>query len=146
MLLCQRSSSQFAHNFVVGPTSGMVRYKDLVFHPFVWSHQGAILLKALGGGISVLWTHFFSSQNGKGYLLCSSKTVRAWLFKTNDFVSHQDLTFSNACNNTAFFVCFFFVVKKQKKKKKTISGTNGWSLKVCNIGMCIMVKEHFSIR
>ena len=34
---------------------------DLVFHPFVWSHQGAILLKALGGDISVLWTHFFSS-------------------------------------------------------------------------------------
>ena len=24
-----------AHNFVVGPASGMVRYKDLVFHPFV---------------------------------------------------------------------------------------------------------------
>ena len=23
-----------AHNFVVGPASGMVRYKDLVFHPF----------------------------------------------------------------------------------------------------------------
>ena len=50
-----------AHNFVVGPDSGMVRYKVLVFHPFVRSHQGAILLKALGGGISVLWTHFFSS-------------------------------------------------------------------------------------
>ena len=48
-----------AHNFVVGPASGMVQY--LVFHPFVWSHQGAVLLKALGGGISVLWTHFFSS-------------------------------------------------------------------------------------
>ena len=48
-----------AHNFVVGPASGMVRYKDLVFH-FIRSHQGAILLKALGGGISVLWTHFFS--------------------------------------------------------------------------------------
>ena len=52
-----------AHNFVVGPASGMVRYKDLVFHPFVRSHQGAILLKALSGGISVLWTHFFSSLN-----------------------------------------------------------------------------------
>ena len=39
-----------AHNFVVGPASGMVQYKDLVFHPFVRSHQGAILLKALGGG------------------------------------------------------------------------------------------------
>ena len=50
-----------AHNFVVGPTSGMVRYKDLVFHPFVWSHQGTILLKALGESISVLWPHFFSS-------------------------------------------------------------------------------------
>ena len=25
------------------------------------SHKGAILVKALGGGISVLWTHFFSS-------------------------------------------------------------------------------------
>ena len=37
-----------AHSFVVGPGSGMVRYKDLVFH----SHQGSILLKALGGGIS----------------------------------------------------------------------------------------------
>ena len=36
-----------AHNFVVGPASGMVRYKDLVFHPFVWSHQGAVLIKAL---------------------------------------------------------------------------------------------------
>ena len=43
-----------AHNFVAGPASGMVRYKDLGFHSFVRSHQGAILLKALGGGISVL--------------------------------------------------------------------------------------------
>ena len=51
----------FAHNFVVGPALGMVQYRDMVFHPFVRSHQGAILLKALGGGISVLWTHFFSS-------------------------------------------------------------------------------------
>ena len=25
------------------------------------SHKGAILVKALGGGICVLWTHFFSS-------------------------------------------------------------------------------------
>ena len=24
-----------AHNFVVGPASGIMRYKDLVFHPFV---------------------------------------------------------------------------------------------------------------
>ena len=38
-----------AHNFVVGPASGMVQYRDLVFHPFVRSHQDAILLKALGG-------------------------------------------------------------------------------------------------
>ena len=44
-----------AHNIVVGPASGMVRCKDLVFHPFVQSHQGVISLKALGGGISVLW-------------------------------------------------------------------------------------------
>ena len=51
-----------AHNFVVGPASGMMRYKDLVFHTIVRSHQGAISLSALGGGISVLWTHFFSSQ------------------------------------------------------------------------------------
>ena len=43
-----------AHNFVVGHASGMVRYKDLVFHPFVRSHQGATLLKAPGGGIGVL--------------------------------------------------------------------------------------------
>ena len=42
-----------AHSFVVGPASGMVRYKDLVFH----SHQGSILLRTLGGGISA----FFSS-------------------------------------------------------------------------------------
>ena len=54
-----------AYNFVVRPASGMGRYKDLVSHPFVWSHEGAIILKALGGGISVLWTHFFSSyENG----------------------------------------------------------------------------------
>ena len=33
-----------AGNSVVGPASGMVRYKDLVFHPFVRSHQGAVLL------------------------------------------------------------------------------------------------------
>ena len=33
-----------AHNFVVGPVLGMMRYKDLVFHPFVRSHQSAILL------------------------------------------------------------------------------------------------------
>ena len=50
-----------AHNFIVGLYSGMVRYKDMVFHPFVRFHQGALLLKALGGGISVLWTHFFPS-------------------------------------------------------------------------------------
>ena len=48
-----------ALNFVVGPASGMVQYRDLVFHPSVRSHQGAILLKALGGGISVPWTFFF---------------------------------------------------------------------------------------
>ena len=29
------SSSCPAHNFVVGPASGMVRYRDLAFHPFV---------------------------------------------------------------------------------------------------------------
>ena len=40
-----------AHNFVVGPVPGMVRYRDLVFNPFVWSHQGAISLKALGGAL-----------------------------------------------------------------------------------------------
>ena len=49
-----------AHNFVVGPASGLVRYKDLVFHPFVRSHQGAIFLKAIGGSISVLLKHCFS--------------------------------------------------------------------------------------
>ena len=50
-----------AHYFVVGPASGMVQYRDLVFHPFVRSHQGAILLKALGRVISVPWTHLFAS-------------------------------------------------------------------------------------
>ena len=50
-----------ANDFVAGPASGMVRYRDLVFHPFVRSHQGAVLLKALGEVISVLWIHFFSS-------------------------------------------------------------------------------------
>ena len=54
--------SCLAHNFVVGPASGMVRYKDLVFHSFIRSHHCAILLEALGGGISVLWTHFFSNK------------------------------------------------------------------------------------
>ena len=44
------------HNFVVGPASGMVRYRDLVFHPFVRSHQGTFLLKALGGA-SVPYGH-----------------------------------------------------------------------------------------
>ena len=53
--------SCLAHNFVVGPAPGMVPYRDLVFHPFVWPHQGTILLKALGGGISILYTYFFSS-------------------------------------------------------------------------------------
>ena len=43
-----------AHNFVIGPALGMVRYRDQDFHPFVRSHQGAILLKALGVGISFL--------------------------------------------------------------------------------------------
>ena len=50
-----------AHNCRVGPALGMVQYSDLVFHPFLRSHQGAILLKVLGGGVSVLWTHFFPS-------------------------------------------------------------------------------------
>ena len=49
-----------AHYFVVGPASGLVQYKDLVLHPFVRSHHGAIFLKELGGGIRVLWTHIFS--------------------------------------------------------------------------------------
>ena len=57
--------SCLAHNLVVGPVPGMVQYRDLVFHPFVQSHQGAILLKVLDGGISVLWTHFFSSCSRK---------------------------------------------------------------------------------
>ena len=51
-----------AYNFVVGPASWIVQYRGLVFHPFVRSHQGAILLKVLGGAISVLWTHLFSSS------------------------------------------------------------------------------------
>ena len=55
-----KTYSYLAHNFVVGPAPGMVRYSDLVFHLFLRSHQGAFLLEALGGGISVLWTHFFS--------------------------------------------------------------------------------------
>ena len=67
-----------AHNFVVGPASGMVRYKDLVFHPFVRSHQGAILLKALGGGISVLWTHFFSIFNFNGLLPENEVVIFFW--------------------------------------------------------------------
>ena len=53
------------HNFVVWPASGMVRYKDLVFHPFVRSHQGAVLLKALRGGIIVLWTHLNCTDSYK---------------------------------------------------------------------------------
>ena len=52
--------SYLIHNFVVGPAPGMVRYNDLVFHLFIRSHQGAFLLEALCGGISVLWTYFFS--------------------------------------------------------------------------------------
>ena len=56
-----------ANNFVVGPASGMVRYRDRVFHPFVRSHQGVILLKALGGGISVLWTHLFLVESFSMY-------------------------------------------------------------------------------
>ena len=35
-------------------------YIEIWFHPFVRSHQGAILLKALDRGISILWTHLFS--------------------------------------------------------------------------------------
>ena len=46
------NSSCPAHNFVVGPASGMVRCRDLVFHSFVRSHQGAILFNTLDGGIS----------------------------------------------------------------------------------------------
>ena len=44
--------SCLAHDFVAGPASGMVQYRDLVFHPFVGSHQVAFLLKALGRSIS----------------------------------------------------------------------------------------------
>ena len=43
-----------AHSFVVGPASGMVLYKDLVFYLFVRCHQGAVLLKA---GASVSYGH-----------------------------------------------------------------------------------------
>ena len=67
-----------AHNFVVGPASGMVQYKDLVFHPLVRSHQGAILLKALGGGISVLWTHFFSRFINRAFLGISSTSTHGF--------------------------------------------------------------------
>ena len=69
-----------AHNFVVGPASGMVRYKDPVFHPFVWSHEGDILLKALGWGISVLWTHFISSFFSVVFFLQMKILVVCYLF------------------------------------------------------------------
>ena len=68
--------SCLAHNFVVWPASDMVRCKDLVFYRFVRSHQRAILLKALGGGISVLWTHFYSSfQFGITPIKCRSRSL-----------------------------------------------------------------------
>ena len=38
----------WAHYFVVGPASWMVQYKDLVFHPFVRSHQLVGWLVVLG--------------------------------------------------------------------------------------------------
>ena len=60
--------SCLAHNFVAGPASRIVRYKDLVFHPLVRSHQGDILLKALGRGISFVWTDSFS-YSGYGLVL-----------------------------------------------------------------------------
>ena len=47
--------------WLLGLPQGWCDKRDLVFLPFVQSHQGVILLKALGGGISVLWTHFFSN-------------------------------------------------------------------------------------
>ena len=47
-----------ARNFVVGPASGMVQFKDLVFHPVVRSSQGTILLEALGRA-SVSKGHIF---------------------------------------------------------------------------------------
>ena len=56
------SYSCLVHDFVVGPDPGMMQYRDVGFHSFVGSHQGTILLKALGGGISVPWTHFFLFQ------------------------------------------------------------------------------------
>ena len=56
------TNSCLAHNFVVEPELGMVLYRELFVCPFVQSHRDAILLKALGRGSSVLWTHFCSSS------------------------------------------------------------------------------------
>ena len=49
-----------AHNFIVGPALGMVQYRDLVFHPFIRSYQGTVLLNDFAGA-SVSYGHIFSS-------------------------------------------------------------------------------------
>ena len=52
-----------AHNFVVGPASGMMRYKDPVFPSvcMVPSPSRRYLTQGIRQGHSVVWTHFFSS-------------------------------------------------------------------------------------
>ena len=61
---CPRIPTQYttpAHNFVVGPVSGVVRYKNLVFPSVCMVPLRRYLTQGTSGGISVLWTHFFSS-------------------------------------------------------------------------------------
>ena len=55
-----QNDSCSAHYFVVGPSLGMVRFKGLVFYPFVRFHQGAILLKVTRRGYQCPMDSIFS--------------------------------------------------------------------------------------
>ena len=98
-----------AYNFVVVPASGMVRYKDLVFHPFVRAHQGAILLKALRGGISVLWTHFFSS-------------LHVHHTKKYDFSAKLVFAYGHFSEQTTVRVCFIFMMTMRLVQTELVTG------------------------
>ena len=73
-----------AHNFVVTPASGMVRYRNPVFHPSVrMSHQGAILLKSLKAGASVSYGHISVLVTGTkfSYSVAPVKTCTTLTYK-----------------------------------------------------------------
>ena len=69
-----------ALSFVVAPASDMVRYKNPGFPSVRTSHQGGILVKAPGGGISVLFHISFLVSTFSGTVTTYKISILSKLF------------------------------------------------------------------